>query len=328
MAVLNAHALLDQLRQQSGLPLEAAANVQIVGADPVLRTPFKAAETGAASIAAAGMAAAWLWRLKHGREQQVQVDAVAAAAAMQSYKFMKVDGRPPGRVMDPLTDSYQLADGRWIYLHCNFPNLAQKNCRAIGAQPTPQSVRERVAQWDGPALEEALFAEGGCGAFVRSPDEWHALPQGASASREPAVEIVRIGDAPPEPLPAGERPLSGVRVLDLTRVLAGPTCAKNLAEHGADVLRVSRADLADSGVLDFDTGVGKLSTHLDLRDAAQMEQMRELVRHCDVFSQAYRPGTLDARGLSAADLAALRPGIVCVTLNAWGFQGPWRERRG
>ena len=324
----NAHALLDQLRQQAGLPPEAASNVRIDGSDPVVRTSVKAAETGAAAIAAAGMAAAWLWRLRHGRSQDVHVDAVAAVAAMQSYKFMKVDGQAPGAVMDALTDSYQLEDGRWIYLHCNFPNLARKNCLALGAQPTPESIRERVAQWTGVALEDALFAAGGCGAFVRSASEWHALPQGASAMRAPAVEIVRIGDAPPEPLPAGNRPLSGVRVLDLTRVLAGPTCAKNLAEHGADVLRISRADLADSGVLDFDTGVGKLSAHLDLRDAAQMEQMRDLVRSCDVFSQAYRPGSLDARGLSPQALATLRPGIVCVTLDAWGFDGPWRQRRG
>jgi hypothetical protein len=274
------------------------------------------------------MAAAWLWFLRRDQRQQVSVDAAAAAAAMQSYKFMKVNGLPPGPVMDVLTSSYQLQDGRWIYLHCNFPNLAQKNCLAVGAQPTPESMRQRVAQWDGPLLEEAVFEAGGCGALVRSEDEWRMLPQGIAAVAEPVLEIVRIGDAPAQPLPAGDRPLSGVRVLDLTRVLAGPTCAKNLAEHGADVLRVSRPDLADSGLLDLDTGVGKLSAHVDMRDAVQMQQMRELVRGCDVFSQAYRPGTLDARGLSPQDAATLRPGIVYVTLNAWGFNGPWSSRRG
>jgi crotonobetainyl-CoA:carnitine CoA-transferase CaiB-like acyl-CoA transferase len=124
------------------------------------------------------------------------------------------------------------------------------------------------------------------------------------------------------------RPLDGVRVLDLTRVLAGPTCAKALAEHGADVLKISCPGLPDSGILDVDTGLGKLSTHLDLRDRAQLHTLRQLVKECDVFSQAYRPGSLDRRGLSPTDLAALRPGIVAVTLNAWGFDGPWSERRG
>lgn len=324
----SAKDLLEQLRQAAALPAEAAESVRITGEDPVVGTSIKAAETGAAAIAAAGMAAAWLWFLKRGQKQQVSVDATAATAAMQSYKFMKVDGRPPGAVMDVLTNTYRLKDGRWLYLHCNFPNLAEKNCLALGAQATPESMRERVAQWDGLALEEALFAAGGVGALVRSEEEWRASPQGIAAAAEPVLEIVRIGDALVQPLPAGDRPLSGVRVLDLTRVLAGPTCAKNLAEHGADVLRISRQGLADSGVLDFDTGVGKLSAHLDMRDTAQMQEMRELVGGCDVFSQAYRPGTLDERGLSPGDAAALRPGIVYVTLNAWGFKGPWSERRG
>lgn len=323
-----AQDLIEQLRLAAALPPEASERVNITGADPVVRTGIKAAETGAAAIAASGMAAAWLWYLRRGQRQQVHVDAAAATAAMQSYKFMKVDGRPPGAVMDVLTNAYQLKDGRWIYLHCNFPNLAEKNCLALGAQATPESMKERAAQWDGPALEEALFAFGGVGAFVRSEAEWRASPQGIAAAAEPVLEIIRIADAPVQPLPAGDRPLSGVRVLDLTRVLAGPTCAKNLAEHGADVLRISRPGLAESGVLDFDTGVGKLSAKVDMRDPAQMDEMRDLVRGCDVFSQAYRPGTLDARGLSPQDAAALRPGIVYVTLNAWGFHGPWSARRG
>ncbi|HSH88925.1 MAG TPA: CoA transferase, partial [Ramlibacter sp.] len=173
--------LLDQLRQAADLPAEAASGVRITGSDPMVRTSIKAAETGAAAIAASGMAAAWLWFLKRDQRQQVRVDAAAAAAAMQSYKFMKVDGRPPGAVMDPLTKAYQLKDGRWIYLHCNFPNLAAKNCAAIGAEPTPESIAMHIAQWDGLALEEAIFAAGGVGALVRSEEEWRATPQGRAA---------------------------------------------------------------------------------------------------------------------------------------------------
>ena len=122
--------------------------------------------------------------------------------------------------------------------------------------------------------------------------------------------------------------MSGVRVLDLTRVIAGPTCARTLAEHGADVLKITRAGLADSGMLDLDTGIGKLSARLDLREAEQLARLRELVSTADVFSQSYRPGTLAARGFSPEALAELRPGIVYVTLSAWGHEGPWRNRRG
>ena len=125
-----------------------------------------------------------------------------------------------------------------------------------------------------------------------------------------------------------EHPLDGVRVLDLTRVLAGPTCARSLAEHGADVLKISAAHLADLGVVELDTGIGKLSARLDLRKDGDMRALRELVRQGDVFSQSYRPGALAARGFSPEALARLRPGIVYVSLSAWGMSGPWNARRG
>jgi crotonobetainyl-CoA:carnitine CoA-transferase CaiB-like acyl-CoA transferase len=126
----------------------------------------------------------------------------------------------------------------------------------------------------------------------------------------------------------GARPLSRVRVLDLTRVLAGPTCAKSLAEHGADVLKISAAHLADSGMVELDTGIGKRSAYVDLRDNKGVDRLRTLVRKAHVFSQSYRPGALERRGFSPEDLARLRPGIVCASLSAWGESGPWRARRG
>jgi hypothetical protein len=163
---------------------------------------------------------------------------------------------------------------------------------------------------------------------VRSKAEWADHPQAAAIAGLPLMEIVRIGDSPPEPLPAGDRPLSGVRVLDLTRVLAGPTCARTLAEHGADVLKVSAAHLPNLGYQEFDTGHGKLSAYLDLREQRDVETLLGLVRQADVFSQGYRPGTLGARGLSPEDLAAIRPGLVYVSLCAFGHAGPWASRRG
>jgi len=129
-------------------------------------------------------------------------------------------------------------------------------------------------------------------------------------------------------LKPASRPLSGVRVLDLTRVLAGPTCARTLAEHGADVLKITARHLPDSGLVDLDTGLGKLSAQIDLRTKEGIEILRGLAREADVFSQSYRPGALAARGFSPEALAKLRPGIVCVTLSAWGTSGPWSGRRG
>ena len=164
--------------------------------------------------------------------------------------------------------------------------------------------------------------------MVRSMDEWAQHPQAAAVASLPLLEITKIGDSPPEPLPDGDRPLSGIRVLDLTRVLAGPTCARTLAEHGADVLKITAPHLASIGSQEFDTGHGKLSAHLDLREETDLETLRELIRDADVFSQGYRPGTLARRGLSPQDLAELRPGIVYVSLSAFGRVGPWASRRG
>jgi hypothetical protein len=164
--------------------------------------------------------------------------------------------------------------------------------------------------------------------MVRSQAEWARHPQSAAIASLPLMEIVRIGDSPPEALPPGDRPLSGIRVLDLTRVLAGPTSARTLAEHGADVLKITAPHLPNIGYQEFDTGHGKLSAHLDLRQPQDLATLKGLVRETDVFSQGYRPGTLGDRGLSPEELAALRPGLVYVSLCAFSHVGPWASRRG
>ena len=164
--------------------------------------------------------------------------------------------------------------------------------------------------------------------MVRTMEEWAQHPQAAAIASLPLMEIVRIGDSPPEELRGGDRPLSGIRVLDLTRVIAGPTCARTLAEHGADVLKITGAHLPSLGRQEYDTGHGKLSAHLDLREAKDTEILRGLVRDADVFSQGYRPGTLGSRGFSPEALAQLRPGIVVISLCAFSHAGPWASRRG
>ena len=319
---------LRKVLELGGLPASAAEHAEIVGPAPVFPTRYNIVPPGAAAIAASGVAAAELWALKTGRRQHVRVNARAAAAALRSSRYIRINGEKPEEDPEKITGFYQLRDRRWIYLHCNFFNLRDRALRVLGAPAKREAVIEAVARWDGLELENAIFEAGGACSLVRSEEEWRALPQMHAVSHLPLIEILKIGDALPRPLPPGDRPLSGVRVLDLTRVLAGPTCARTLAEHGAEVLRITREDLADSGPSDFDTGIGKLSAHLDLRNAAEADRMRELVRECDVFSQSYRPGALAARGLSPQALAELRPGIVYVTLSAWGHEGPWRGRRG
>jgi hypothetical protein len=178
-------------------------------------------------------------------------------------------------------------------------------------------VRRAVANWDALELEEAIIAAGGVGGMVRSMAEWAQHLQAAAIASLPLLEIVKIGDAPPTKLPDGDRPLSGIRVLDLTRVLAGPTCARTLAEHGADVLKITASHIAARDDQEYDTGHGKLSARLDLRQAQDLDTLKGLVREAEVFSQGYRPGTLGNRGLSPEELAKLRPGLVYVP--SWDF---------
>lgn len=322
------HAALDELIALAELPPGMAAHARITGSEPVLPTRYRVGTAGAAALAATGLAAAELWRLRTGRQQTVEVPMRPATISLRSGRYMRINNNPPGRVWDPLSGFYPTRDGRWAMLHTNFENLRDAAVRVLGTPVDRDAVTKAVGGWDAEALETALHENGACGAFARTHAEWAAQPHAGAIRDLPVVELIRIGDAPPRPLPAGPRPLSGVRALDLTRVIAGPTCARTLAEHGADVLKITRADLPDSGDLDLETGIGKLSAHLDLRDPAQTETLRGLIRTADVFSQSYRPGALAGRGFSPEAVAALHPGIVCVTLSAWSHAGPWRNRRG
>ena len=302
--------------------------VRFAGADPVLRTPYRVGTAGAAALGAAGLAAADLWRSRGGARQEVSVDLRAAAASLRSGYYLRIDGKPPPAPWDPMSGFYPVRGGRWISIHCNFANHREAAMRVLGVPEDRAQANAASAAWDGLELEDAIHAAGGCAGFARTAAEWSAHPHAAAVAAQPLLEILKIGEAPPRPLPKGERPLAGVRVLDLTRVLAGPTCAKTLAEHGADVLKITAAHLPDSGAIELDTGIGKLAAFLDLRSAQDVETMRGLLRDADVFSQSYRPGALAARGFSPEAAAKLRPGIVYVSLNAWGQTGPWKDRRG
>jgi crotonobetainyl-CoA:carnitine CoA-transferase CaiB-like acyl-CoA transferase len=297
-------------------------------ADPNLPTPFRIGETSAAALAAVGLAASDLWEVRTGRRQQIAVDTRQATASLRSGHYMKMEGAPVSTERNTVMGVYPARNGRWSYLHCNFPNHRAAALGVLGAPEDREAVRKAVAGWDALELEEAIIAAKGAGGMVRTMDEWAKHPQAAAIASLPLLEIVKIGDSAPEKLPDGARPLSGIRVLDLTRVLAGPTCARTLAEHGADVLKITGAHLPNLGYQEYDTGHGKLSAHLDLRESRDVEVLRGLVRDADVFSQGYRPGTLGARGFSPEALATLRPGIVCVSLCAFSHVGPWASRRG
>ena len=313
----------------AGWAEDRASEVEITGdSDPILPTPFLIGETSAAALSAVGLAVSDLWDLRTGRRQEIAVDTRQATASLRSGHYMQMDGAPVSSDRNPMMGVYPAMNGRWSYLHCNFPNHRAAALSVLGVEEDREAMARAVAKWDALELEEAIIAANGAGGMVRTMAEWAQHPQGVAVASLPLLEIVKIGDSPSEKLPDGDRPLSGIRVLDLPRVLAGPTCARTLAEHGADVLKVTGAHLPSIGHQEYDTGHGKLSTHLDLREPDDLEIMRGLVREADVFSQGYRPGTLAKRGLSPEALAEIRPGIVYVSLSAFSHVGPWASRRG
>ena len=312
-----------------GWPEERTRAIEITGgSDPVLPTSFRITETSTAALGVVGLAVSDLWELRTGRQQQIGIDTRQATASLRSGTYLKVDGQAVPFGSGPVAGVYPAKNGRWSYIHANFPNHRDAALKVLGVPAEPDAVRKAVAQWDALELEEAIIAAKGAGGMVRTMEEWAQHPQAKAVAALPLMEIIKIGESAPEDLPAGDRPLSGIRVLDLTRVIAGPTCARTLAEHGADVLKISAAHLPSLGRQEYDTGHGKLSAHLDLREEKDKETLRGLIREADVFSQGYRPGTLGGRGFSPEALAGMRPGIVVVSLSAFSHVGPWAPRRG
>src|SRR6202035_2872541 len=203
--------------------------------------------------------------------QDVAVDLRRATASLRAGNYLQVAGVKVRGDRNEVMGMYPAKNGRWSYVHANFPNHRAAALKVLGCEENRDAVRKAVAGWDALELEEAIIAAGGAGGMVRSMAEWAQHPQAAAIASLPVFEIVKIGDAPVEKLPDGDRPLSGIRVLDLTRVLAGPTCARTLAEHGADVLKITGAHLPNIGYQEYDTGHGKLSAHLDLRQPDALE---------------------------------------------------------
>ena len=228
---------------------------------------------------------------------------------------------------DAIAGLYRTADG-WVRLHTNFPHHRDGILRLLGCAHERQAVADALRLRRALAFEAEATAAGLCVAALRSFAEWDAHPQGQAVPTRPLVAIERIGEAPARPLPAADRPLAGLRMIELTRVIAGPVCGRTLAAHGAEVLRIIAPHLPTFARLDIDTGRGKRAAQLDLRREADRRALRDLVRGADVFIQGYRPGAIAAFGFGPDALARLRPGIVAVSLSAYGAAGPWAEKRG
>jgi crotonobetainyl-CoA:carnitine CoA-transferase CaiB-like acyl-CoA transferase len=320
--------VLAALWRDARLADAALDDVQLSGAEPVLPSSFAVGAAAQATIAAAALAAAEIWRLRGGRRQRVGVDMRRAAIEFRSERYLCVDGQRVDDLRDDVGGLYRCGDGRWVRLHTALPHHRDGLIKLLGSPRDKAAVQRALDDWQAEVLEAAAAEAGLVVTACRSLAEWDQHPQGRAIAKLPLFSIEKIGDAPPQKLVAAERPLACVRVLDLTRIIAGPVCGRTLAVHGADVLLVTAKHLASIRSLAIDTGRGKLSASIDLRDAGGRAALAALLRGADIFVQGYRPGAIAGRGFSPQEAARIRPGIIYVSLCAYGQEGPWAERRG
>ncbi len=293
--------------------------------DGDLPSAFRVTDLASASIAAASVAIAELLSLRSGTSPSVRVDR-----RLSSFWF-GLSIRPVGWSLaipwDPIAGDYASSDG-WIRLHTNAPHHRAAAERVLGKHADRESMAAAVSRWTKTALEAAIVEAGGCAAEMRSVAEWQTHPQGVALASEPLARLAAT-DAGPRPHwqvdPA--RPLAGIRVLDLTRVLAGPIASRFLAGYGASVLRIDPPDWNEPAVVPEVT-LGKRCARLDLKDANDRSRFHALLESADVLLHGYRADALERLGLDATSRARLHPGLVDVSLNAYGWSGPWRNRRG
>ncbi|SRR5579871_2670127 len=321
--------ILADLWRHAGGDAAALSAVTLTGEEPKLPSSFRMGAAAQVPIAAAGLAAAEIWKQRSGEAQTVSVDMTHAAVECRSERYLRIDGKSPPPTWDPTAGIYRTGDKRFVRLHTNFPHHRAAVCKVLGCREERDAIQAELMKWEGETFETAAYAAGAVVSLMRSQQEWSATPHAKALAELPVFTFEKIADAAPRPWPKGGRPLAGVRVLDLSRVIAAPVAGRTLAVHGADVMLVSGPNVpAVPSWLIIDTGRGKLSSFIELKSEAGRAKMRELLADADIFSQGYRPQAIAGLGFSAEEAARISPGIVYVTLSAYGHAGPWADRRG
>lgn len=322
--------ILSALWESLKLPATTLSHIQLTGPEHPLPSSFQVGPAAQASIAAAAAAAVEIYQARSGAVQTATVDSINSA--LECTAVFRINGRTPDQ-WAPLSGIYRTADG-YIRIHANFDHhrdaaLASLNL-PTGNDTSREQVVERVLTLDSEAIDSLIIDAGGVSSVLRSFDEWDRHPQALALASLPLIEITKVGEANPRPMPRVNKhtaPLDGVRVVDMTRILAGPICGRTLAAYGADVMLVNSPNLPNIESI-IDTSRGKRSAQIDLNTAAGTATLDNLLRSARVLVQGYRPGALASHGLSAEALAEKYPGIVTTSLSAYGRSGPLSERRG
>jgi crotonobetainyl-CoA:carnitine CoA-transferase CaiB-like acyl-CoA transferase len=311
----------------------APAVVRWSGPEGLLPSRLQVAALAEASVAAAATAGAELAAVRGGGPvPEVTVTSNAVATAFASDRVLRLDGRPQ-ESWAPLSRFWKCSDG-WVRTHANYGHHRLRLLAALGipadAADATGRVEHAIGGRTGDDVAEAVTARGGIAVAVRSAEDWARHGQGRAVAALPLLTLRRVGPAPPvtlKPCPAGPLlPAAGLRVLDLTRVIAGPVATRTLALLGADVLRIDSPELPELPAQHLDTGMGKRSACLNLARPTDRETFEGLLASADVVVTGYRPGSLERFGLGT--LHERHPGLVVASVSAWSTGGPWRHRRG
>jgi hypothetical protein len=315
-----------QLWQDLDGPPDLMQQVDLSGPATVLSSVFDVTSYATAATAVAGLALAGF--VQPDRPPRVAVDTVTASAAFASEAHLVTVGwqRPP--VWDPIAGDYRSRDG-WIRLHTNYAHHRAAVVRALGLDsPDRDTVQAAVREWNADDLESAVVDAGGAAAALHTRGEWAASPQGRATAAERPVALTDAGPTTGRQHDPGPAPLQGIRVLDLTRVIAGPVCTRYLAAYGADVVRIDPPGFEEVPALVADTTVGKRCIALDLTDTADRSTFERLAAAADVIVSGYRPDALARLGYDPDTLRRSNPSLIVARLDAYGWNGPWAGRRG
>lgn len=329
-----AQHFVEQIWRHLSLPSSAVSALTLDHAGPYLPSSFKVAALAQSSVALSALSAALVYAQHNDTTvPEVSVSRQHAQAAFASEQLYLLDGKPAGSSWGALGGLHEARSGH-VRMHDSLPNHRAAALQVLGLPPeaTREDVAASIKQWDALDLEQAAMSSKGVIFALRSFQQWDRSPQAASLTDQP-ISLRKIGPTGPSGFAMhmpknADRALRGLRVLELSRVIAAPVAGRTLAAHGADVLWITSPRLPSLPDLDIDTSRGKRSVHLDLNSSKDLDTLRHLITEADVFIQSYRPSSLAAKGLGPNDIAAIKPGIVYADLSAWGHEGPWKEARG
>jgi crotonobetainyl-CoA:carnitine CoA-transferase CaiB-like acyl-CoA transferase len=329
---------LHSLLQQIGVDrADTGGGIEISGADPIVPSRHRVGLATAAALAAQGAGIAAIWKMRTGRGQDISVDLRRAAMpGLRTSAYLRQNGHSLEFVRAPneIPNHFKTRDDRRVYLlrPSVYPKHLARLLEFLGCVANKtELIADAVSQWEAGPLEEALAERKLVGVYARTREEWASHPQGKWLHTRPAINIRKIDDSAPEPfrpMNGAGRPLTGIRILDMAHVLAGPVTSRVLAEQGADVLHISSPHHSDNFHAVMDTSFGKRSAYINLDRDGDLDKTLALVKSGDVFIHSWRPGSLDRRGLSPELLAKHRPGIIYVTVSCFGYGGPWMTRGG